>query len=161
MSHKNGLQASCPPHVRSIRAELLQVSQSCSRVQAPSHEPTFCMQPGGQLSGQTACTGLSVALFAPGWVYEGGGPAGSAWRQRDQELWDSLAAVLPAPRPAITQLPFASDFNAGYGAAFFSQARRCTRGLAAGSHAAGPDTERLSADAMRPTLACHSSAEDR
>ena len=66
-----------------------------------------------------------MALFAPGWVYEGAGSARSAWRKRDQEFWDSLAAVLPAPRPAITQLPFASDFNVGYGAALYSEVRSC------------------------------------
>ena len=62
-----------------------------------------------------------MALFAVGWVYEGEGHDRSAWRQRDQELWDSLAAVLPAPKPLITGLPFESDFNTGYGAALFSQ----------------------------------------
>ena len=62
-----------------------------------------------------------MALFAVGWVYEGEGHDRSAWRQRDQELWDSLAAVLPPPKPLITRLPFESDFNTGYGAALFSQ----------------------------------------
>ncbi len=76
------------------------------------------------------CTGLSVALFAPGWVYEGAGNARSAWRLRNQEFWDSLAAVLPAPRPAVTQLPFASDFNTGYGAALYSQVRICASSVA-------------------------------
>ena len=62
-----------------------------------------------------------MALFAVGWVYEGEGHDRSAWRQRDQELWDSLAAVLPAPKPLVTRLPFESDFNTGYGAAFYCQ----------------------------------------
>ena len=62
-----------------------------------------------------------MALFAVGWVYEGEGHDRSAWRQRDQELWDSLAAVLPAPKPLVTRLPFESDFNTGYGAALFCQ----------------------------------------
>jgi hypothetical protein len=75
-----------------------------------------------------------VALFAVGWVYEGEGHDRSAWRQRDQELWDSLAAVLPAPKALITRLPFESDFNTGYGAALFSHVRlsavsRCTPAL--------------------------------
>lgn len=65
--------------------------------------------------------GLSVALFAPAWVYEGEGNARSAWRQLDQEFWDSLAAVLPAPKPAVNKLPFASDFNTGFGAALYAQ----------------------------------------
>ena len=65
--------------------------------------------------------GLSVALFAPAWVYEGEGNARSAWMQLDQELWDSLAPVLPAPKPAVTKLPFASDFNTGSGAALYAQ----------------------------------------
>ena len=60
-----------------------------------------------------------MALFAPAWVYEGAGNARSTWRQRNQQLWDSLASVLPAPRPVVTRLPFASDFNAGYGEALF------------------------------------------
>ncbi len=81
---------------------------------------------------RAACTGLSVALFAPGWVYEGAGTGRSAWRQLDQELWDSLAAVLPVPKQAVIQLPFASDFNAGYGAALFSKVRRCASSLALG-----------------------------
>ena len=62
-----------------------------------------------------------MALFAPAWVYEGEGNAGSAWKQLDQELSDSLAAVLPAPKPAVNRLPFASDFNAGFGAALYAQ----------------------------------------
>ena len=62
-----------------------------------------------------------MALFAPAWVYEGEGNARSAWRQLDQELWDSLAPVLPAPKPAVTKLPFASDFNTGSGAALYAQ----------------------------------------
>ena len=73
-----------------------------------------------------------MALFAPAWVYEGEGNARSAWRQRDQEFWDSLAAVLPGPRPVLTQLPFASDFSAGYGAALFSEVRSCATGPASG-----------------------------
>ena len=65
--------------------------------------------------------GLSVALFAPAWVYEGEGNARSAWTQLDQELWDSLAAVLPPPKPALNKLPFASDFNTGFGSALYVQ----------------------------------------
>ena len=56
-----------------------------------------------------------MALFAPSWVYEGEGNARSAWKGLDQELWDSLAAVLPAAEPAVKKLPFASDFNTGFG----------------------------------------------
>ena len=62
-----------------------------------------------------------MALFAPAWVYEGEGNTRSAWRQLDQELWDSLAAVLHAPKPAVTKLPFASDFSTGFGAALYAQ----------------------------------------
>ncbi|CAK0782655.1 hypothetical protein CVIRNUC_005853 [Coccomyxa viridis] len=81
---------------------------------------------GGQLNTHVAAAaasreGLSVALFAPAWVYEGEGNARSAWRQLDQEFWDSLAAVLPAPKPAVNKLPFASDFNTGFGAALYAQ----------------------------------------
>ena len=73
-----------------------------------------------------------MALFAPGWVYEGAGNDRSAWRQLDQQFWDNLAAVLPAPRPAITQLPFASDFNVGYGTALCSEVKSCASGSAPG-----------------------------
>ena len=75
--------------------------------------------------------GLSVALFAPAWVYEGDGNARSAWKQLDQELWDSLAAVLPAPKPVVSSLPFASDFNTGSGSALYAQV-----GLGAAAHTA-------------------------
>ena len=95
---------------------------------------SFLLHTSYQTAEQPSCviSGLSVALFAPGWVYEGAGNDRSAWRQLDQQFWDNLAAVLPAPRPAIAHLPFASDFNAGYGAALHSEVRSCTSGIAPG-----------------------------
>ena len=61
-------------------------------------------------------TGLSVGLFAPGWVYEGQGTCQS-WRQVDEELWSSLAAVLGSGRALARRLPFRTTFNVGAGCA--------------------------------------------
>ena len=71
------------------------------------HQTTGCPLPG-----------LSVALFAPGWVYEGGGGNSHAdWRCLDEQLWGSLAAVLGAGRPIARLLPFTTTFDVGAGRA--------------------------------------------
>lgn len=82
--------------------------------------------------------GLSVALFAPAWVYEGAGNARSAWKQLDQELWDSLAAVLPVPKLTVYSLPFASDFNTGSGNALYAQVSLRRRHTPLAEHAMPP-----------------------
>ncbi|KAL4853952.1 Cytosolic endo-beta-N-acetylglucosaminidase 2 [Chlorella vulgaris] len=85
----------------------------------------------------TACleAGLSAALFAPGWPFEGdcGRDAPACWRQRDALFWRRIEAAWEAGaaeagpgsslgqnscrrlRPATAQLPLFSDFSVGSG----------------------------------------------
>ncbi|KAK9833780.1 hypothetical protein WJX74_005705 [Apatococcus lobatus] len=63
--------------------------------------------------------GLSVALFAPGWVWEHGDR--DRWRDRDQEFWDRILAAWPHRPPTATSLPFSSCFNPGHGSDWWHQ----------------------------------------
>lgn len=63
-----------------------------------------------------------MALFAPGWVYEGEGNSRAGWRTLNERLWSSLAAVLGPGRPIITRLPFLTTFDSGAGPATWHQA---------------------------------------
>lgn len=57
-----------------------------------------------------------MALFAPGWVYEGEGNR-SNWRVLNEQLWSSLADVMGPPHALITKLPFVTTFGTGSGTA--------------------------------------------
>lgn len=58
-------------------------------------------------------SGLSVALFAPGWVFETHDRAG--FEQLQEQFWSKIEAALPASRPIVTHLPFCTAFNPGCG----------------------------------------------
>lgn len=61
--------------------------------------------------------GLSVALFAPGWVFERAEPLGT-WKDRSRQFWNLLDTChhkFRKPRPAIVKLPFQSNFCNGCG----------------------------------------------
>lgn len=59
-----------------------------------------------------------MALFAPGWVYEGEANR-SRWQLLNEQLWSSIGAALGwSPRPMITSLPFFTTFCYGSGNAF-------------------------------------------
>lgn len=64
-------------------------------------------------------TGVSVALFAPGWVYEEGDRA--TWLDRQQEFWGRLESSWSPPRATAVSLPFASSFDQGAGLATYQQ----------------------------------------
>lgn len=65
--------------------------------------------------GRVLCyPGLGVALFAPGWVYEG---YTGDWRLLNEQLWSSLADVLGPPHAIISELPFVTSFCPGVGTA--------------------------------------------
>ncbi len=69
--------------------------------------------------------GLGVALFAPGWVYEGEGNR-SNWRLLNEQLWSSLADVVGPPHALITRLPFVTTFGTGSGTALHHFVRPLT-----------------------------------
>ncbi|EIE20293.1 glycoside hydrolase, partial [Coccomyxa subellipsoidea C-169] len=83
---------------------------------------------GGQLNCNVAAAaarqqGLGVALFAPGWVYEGNT---GDWRLLAEQLWSSLAAVLGPPRALIAELPFVTSFCPGLGPAVYRSVHSCS-----------------------------------
>eukprot|EP00760_Papus_ankaliazontas_P005294 PhM_4_TR1248/c1_g1_i2/m.28412/K01227/E3.2.1.96; mannosyl-glycoprotein endo-beta-N-acetylglucosaminidase len=58
--------------------------------------------------------GTSAALFAPAWTYEHAGCDIQGFLQNDNRLWGSLRGFGDVS-PVITQLPFHTTFNEGYG----------------------------------------------
>ena len=54
---------------------------------------------------------MSAALFAPAWVIENPHDAGADIEEAQEKFWGLVQRCWPAARPAVTRLPFESDFN--------------------------------------------------
>ena len=122
-------QAACSPPACALTSAPRPVRKLCG-VHHATTAGLYCVEAtsGCYLLLLSACrdvqvhvTGLSVALFAPGWVYEGGGGCHD-WRQVDEQLWSSLAAVLGAGRALARRLPFGTTFDVGAGCATWHKA---------------------------------------
>ncbi|EFN54696.1 hypothetical protein CHLNCDRAFT_53027 [Chlorella variabilis] len=83
--------------------------------------------------------GLSAALFATGWPYEGdcGADAPACWRQRDARFWACIESAWEggsrasssspgssAARGAIQELPLFTDFSVGSGHSMYQAGRQ-------------------------------------
>ncbi len=71
-------------------------------------------------------SGLSAALFAPGWLSEGDHRDSLSLQQRQEAFWGAVACSLEAgagaTRPPPPCTAFASNFDQGCGRAAFKQA---------------------------------------
>ncbi|GAQ78794.1 mannosyl-glycoprotein endo-beta-N-acetylglucosaminidase [Klebsormidium nitens] len=59
--------------------------------------------------------GVSAALFAPAWVIENPHEAGPNFEEAQEKFWGLVQRCWPAAHPAVTRLPFESDFNQAVG----------------------------------------------
>eukprot|EP00892_Ulva_mutabilis_P012125 jgi/Ulvmu1/9285/UM050_0034.1 len=67
--------------------------------------------------------GLSMAVFAPGWIYEEDKGPRSEWPQRSRRLWRLIQDAWVSSRTTVTSLPVSTSFNRGAGHSYRQSAR--------------------------------------